>query len=424
MNRSGVFISVALALLAATARAQDGPDGLIASPEAGWPQWRGARRDSISAEKNLLPTWPAEGPKLLWKAGGLGRGWSTPIVTGGTVYVTGDVEDDLVIFAFDTDGKPKWKTTNGRAWKGSYPGARASLTYSEGMLYHMNAHGRLAALEPATGKEVWAVNVLERFDARNITWAIAECVLVDGGRIIVTPGGTKALMAALDKRTGDTIWTTPGGEEKATYTSPILLRHGERRIIVNCTSHHAIGVDADNGKLLWKTPLRNRYGSTCSTPVYGDGGVFFAAPDGPNGVMHRIGPDGKSVEPAWTTQVDTLTSSGIYLDGTLFASGSKNSKTLYALDWKTGQERHVIKLTDARSPYAAVAMVWADGRLYCQVEEGTVAMLKPGPEGIEVAGKFTLVDARRPGDAWAHPVLLDGKLYLRYHDTIWCYAVR
>jgi hypothetical protein len=141
-------------------------------------------------------------------------------------------------------------------------------------------------------------------------------------------------------------------------------------------------------------------------------------------MLHRIAPDGKSVELAWKTRVDTLTSSGIYLDGTLFASGSKNSKTLYALDWKTGQQRHVLKLTDARSPYAAVAMVWADGRLYCQVEEGTVAMLKPSAEGIEVAGKFTLVDARRPGDAWAHPVLLDGKLYLRYHDTLWCYAVR
>ena len=118
------------------------PDGLIASPEPDWPQWRGPRRDGIWDEKGLLQSWPEGGPKLVWKIGGLGRGWSSPIVVGKTLYITGDLDEDLVIFALDVrDGSVRWKAKNGQAWKGSYPGCRAACTYSEGRLYHLNAHG-------------------------------------------------------------------------------------------------------------------------------------------------------------------------------------------------------------------------------------------------------------------------------------------
>ena len=134
--------------------AAQGADGLIASPERGWPQWRGPRRDAVSSEIGLLTTWPEQGPPLRWKVGGLGAGWASPIVVGGTIYVTGDVGDELVVFAFDLEGKPKWQARNGVAWKGPYPGARACSAFSEARLYHMNAHGRVACFEVASGKEV------------------------------------------------------------------------------------------------------------------------------------------------------------------------------------------------------------------------------------------------------------------------------
>ena len=190
-------------------------DGLITSPEPGWPQWRGPRRDGISDEKDLLQSWPEGGPKLLWKIDGIGAGWSCPIIVGQRIYITGDVGEDLVIFALNLNGEVQWKIKNGRNWKNPYPGARACCVFSEGRLYHMNAHGRVVCLDAASGKELWAVNILERFDAKNITWALSECLLVDGPRLIVTPGGRKALMAALDKRTGKTIWITePFGNDK------------------------------------------------------------------------------------------------------------------------------------------------------------------------------------------------------------------
>ena len=254
-------------------------DGPIASPEPDWPQWNGPRRDGISREKGLLPTWPEAGPKLAWKIGNLGRGWSSPIIVRDRLYITGDVDDDLVIFAFDLDGKPLWKAKNGRSWTGSYPGARACCAYSEGKLYHMNAHGRVVCLEADTGKELWAVDVLERFQGQNITWAMSECLLVDGARVIVTPGGEKALMAALDKQSGRTVWTTePLHEDRASHCSPLLFRHAGQRIIANCSSAHGFAVDADTGKLLWTVPLRSPYGVNVATPVYGAGRIFYVTP--------------------------------------------------------------------------------------------------------------------------------------------------
>ncbi len=395
-------------------------DGLIASKEQDWPQWRGRRRDGISDEEGLLSSWPAGGPKLLWKVDGLGKGWSSPIVAGERLYVTGDVGDELVVFAFDLNGTEQWRAKSGKAWKGPYPGARACCAFSEGRLYHLNAHGRLACLDAGSGKEIWAVDILKRFSARNITWALSECLLVDGTRVIVTPGGRKALMAALDKRNGRTVWTTePVGEDRTSHCSPILFQYAGRRVIANCSSAHGFGIDAESGKLLWTVPLKNPHGVNTATPVYSSGSVFYVTPYAELGRAYRLGADGQdiSVEHLWTSPLDTVTGGAVLVDGTLFAAGYKNSKWWFGVDWQTGKTKYELKeLTTG-------AAIYADGRLYCLDESGTVALLKPGSERLDVVGRFRLV-RRRVRDAWAHPVLHDGRLYLRYHNTLWCYDVK
>ncbi|MFO7903232.1 MAG: PQQ-binding-like beta-propeller repeat protein, partial [Pirellulaceae bacterium] len=298
--------------------------GLIASPEPGWPQWRGPRRDGVADETGLLQQWPEAGPEMLWQVDDLGKGWSSPIIVDERLYITGDIGDDLVIFALDLDGTVRWQAKNGSAWTGSYPGARATCVFSEGRVYHLNAHGRLACLIAETGEEAWAVNILQRFDGKNITWALSECLLVDGERVIVTPGGEKGLMAALDKRDGQTVWVTePLGDDSATHSSPILFRHGGRRVIANCSSAHGFGVNADNGRLLWTVPLKNRFGVNAATPIYGAGCVYFVTAYTEFGRLYRLRAEAASmeVERVWTCALDTVTGSGVLVEGTLYSAG-------------------------------------------------------------------------------------------------------
>lgn len=394
------------------------PDGLIASPEPGWPQWRGPRRDGISTQTGLLPDWPEGGPKLLWKREQCGQGWSSPIVVGPLVYLTGDLDGQLWILALDLDGRLRWKTPHGQAWEKSFPGSRAACCYSEGRLYLLNAHGQLGCFDAQTGRRQWSVDVLERFDAENITWGLSECLLVDGPRVIVTPGGRKALMAALDKRTGQTLWTTaPQDEGWATYSAPILFRHAGRRMLANCSSDSGFGVDADSGRLLWSVPLKNQYGVNVSTPLYGSGRVYYVTAYFSGG-CYRLLAQGDEVraEPAWTTPLDTVTGAGVLVDGRLYSAGyRKPKKHWFCVDWATGQVQY------EWNESTTSAAVYAEGRLYALAEDGNVVLLEPTAHELRVRGQFRLVPKAR--DAWAHPVLLDGRLYLRYHDTLWCYAV-
>jgi len=400
--------------------ANSAENGLIASPESGWPQWRGPRRDGISDETGLLPAWSEGVPKLLWKIDGLGTGWSSPIVTNGKIYITGDVGGNLVIFAFDLNGNSLWKAKNGKSWKGPYPGARACCAFSEGRLYNMNAHGRVACLDASSGRELLAVDILERFKAKNITWALSECLLVDGPRLIVTPGGKEALIAALDKTDGSIVWASePLGNDQTSHCSPILFRQAGRRIIANCSSAHGFAVDADTGELLWKVPLKNPYGTNISTPVYGSDLIFFVTPYAELGRAYRLVMDKGNMraEHLWTSPLDTVTGGGVLVDGTLYAAGYRQSKWWFAVDWQTGRTKHELKdLTTG-------AVIYADGRLYCLDERGRVALLKPESNGLEIMGRFDLV-SKNVRDAWAHPVLLDGRLYLRYHHILWCYDVK
>ncbi len=395
-------------------------DGLIASPEDGWPQWRGPRRDGISTETGLLQAWPAEGPRLLWKIGELGRGWSSPIIVNGRLYITGDAGDDLVIFAFDTDGKPLWRATNGKAWKGPYPGARAACTFSEGKIYNMSAHGRVTCLDAASGRELWALDILEHFSAKNITWALSECLLVYGPRLIVTPGGPKALMAALHKDDGHVLWSTPPlREENTSHCSPILFEYAGRRIVSNCSASCGFGLDADTGKLLWTVPLKNPYGTNVATPVYGRGAVYYVTPYTEMGRCYRLRADGDKIaaEHLWISCLDTVTGCAVFVDGVLYAANYNRPKWWFAVDWQTGET-----LYECRE-FTTGAAVYADGRLYILDESGQVGLLKPTRDGLQIHGRFSLTD-RKVRDAWAHPVILDGRLYLRYHDTLFCYDIR
>ena len=331
---------------------------LIASPEPDWPQWRGPRRDGVCQETNLLAAWPEGGPKLRWTIDGLGQGYSCPIIAGGRLYITGDVGTNLMIQAYDLSGGLLWRTANGRAWTGPYPGARACGTYSEGHLYQMNAHGRLACLEAPSGRERWAINILERFHAKNLTWAVSECVVVRSNQVIVTPGGTQGLMAALNKKTGETIWTTDplryenNGTfqpyqrdaqgrlvDAASYASPILFELGGRPLLANCSQQHIFCVEADRGQLLWRHPLTTKYQVLATTPVLVGDGLFATGPDGGGGILLGLRWEGGQLRthPRWISTLDTCHGGVVKVGDALIGSWYRSIKGWASVDSFTGR---------------------------------------------------------------------------------------
>ncbi len=415
------LISALLILaLQAAARAE-----YVASPEPDWPQFRGPERSGISPETNLLQVWPENGPPRLWCATNLGTGYASPIVAGGRIFITGDAGDDLHLFALDLSGKLLWKATNGAAWKSPYPGARASCAFSSDRVYHMNAHGQAACFDAATGSLLWTSDVVSQFDSRKPTWGISECLLVDENRVIVTPGGHKASMAALDAHTGRPLWTTEpleaasGKPEGPAYAPPILIRVFGRKHIVGVTARHFFGVNAETGKLEWKLNFPTRHEVIGSSPVLCGDGIFVTGPDNEDGRFLRFVrcDDGISVQQAWTATLDTCHGGIVSLDGFLYGSWYRSFNGWGCLDARDGS----IRWRDRQ--LAMGSAIYADGHLYCLTQKGIMALIKPNPEKLEILSQFVFATVHQ-NNVWTHPVITGGKLYLRDQQALYCFDIR
>jgi outer membrane protein assembly factor BamB len=403
---------------------------LIASPEAGWPQFRGPRRDGVCDERGLLPAWSEGGPRLRWSASGLGKGFSSPVIADGRLFITGDFGEECRVLAFDLDGKPLWQVRNGASWLNQYQGARASVAYSAGKIYHQNAHGRVVCLDAASGRELWAVDLLARFRGENITWGLSECLLVDAGVVYATAGGRDALLVALDQHTGAVRWQSAplfdseGQDvvENASYVSPILVRFAGRRLLLGGSLRHLFCADADTGKLQWTRRRPTPYLVLAMMPVLVGDAVFMAAPHGAPGQLHRlVAPttaDGLvGVEDLWTAKLDSCQGGVVHAEGRLYGAYYPARQGWVALEAATGRV-----LYEAPELIKGAAL-YADQRIYALGEDGGMMLLQPTAERFEVRGRFRLPNTKGR-DAWAHPVIYQGQLYLRYHDTLYCHDIR
>jgi len=366
-----------------------------------------------------LKSWPAGGPKLLWTASGIGKGWSSPVFSGDRIYITGDVDKELHVFALTLDGKHKWKAINGKAWAKPFGGARASCTYDDGRVFNMNAYARLACLNAKDGKEMWTVDLMKEFDAKKIYFGFSESVIVDGDRLIATPGGKKGTVVCLDKKTGKTVWAAGGqGEEAANYSSAILVKLGGKRQVIACGSRHTFGVDADKGKILWSHRHAIKKSMSTSIPVLHNNLLFITNSCREYGTSYclQIDTSGRKAKKIWTSGLDNSHGSVVTVGGRIYSASSRKLPGWLCVDFESGKTKYVKK------DLVRGSLICADGRLYCLAQTGTMALLKPTDKGFENTGQFQLVKGKK--DVWAHPVICSGKLYLRYHDKLYCYDIR
>ena len=386
-----------------------------------WPQFHGPNRDNISTETGLLQQWPDAGPELLWTAKGLGHGFSTVAIADGRIYTAGDIGDDTVITALDLSGGVQWQAKNGRAWTGSQPGSRSTPTVDGDRLYHESPHGDVICLNARTGQKIWNLNVLETYHSRNIEWALAEALLIDGPRVICRPGGPEASFVALDKITGRVAWTSPSSGDLAGYSSATLAECRGLRILMALMSKALVGVNADTGDLLFRFEHQSPFDENITMPIYRDGYVFISTRT-TGSVMLRIDVQGDraSVEPVWRTKdLDNQHGGVILLDGYLYGSSHVNTGGRWiCLDWKTGRTMYVEDGVGKKG-----SLTYADGMLYTMDERGAVGLVEPTPAAHVVVSRFRIPRGGR-GPTWAHPVVCGGRLYLRHSDFLYAYDVR
>lgn len=379
-------------------------------------RWRGSEGNGIYPENGLLKKWPANGPEIAWHFDELGSGYSSPAFANGMIYVSGMEETTGFVYALTPDGKLKWKSAYGPEWTESYPGARSTPVIAGDLLYMYSGMGNLVCMDAATGKLKWQKNILKEFDGINIEWGVTESVVIDGGLVYVTPGGTKNNVVALNRNNGDLVWTSPAKGTLSAHCTPLLINLPSRKLLVTMNSGYIIGFDAATGKMLWSHPHTNKYEIHPNTPIYHDGGLFCFSGYGQGGVKLELNADGSKVTKSWFSQkLDSRMGGMVLVNGYLYGSGD-TGREWRCVDWKTGEEKYADKTI------AKGAVIYADGMLYCYSERGELALVEATPAGFKIAGQ-TKVELGTD-QHWAHPVIDNGKLYLRHGNALIAYKIK
>jgi outer membrane protein assembly factor BamB len=388
-----------------------------AAPDTDWAQWRGPNRDGVSTETGLLKQWPAGGPPVAWTATGLGKGYGSAAVRGDRVFVQGTIGTSSAVFALKrADGVQVWVRALGKTLdqdKGGGP--RGTPTVDGDVLFALSEAGDLACLRVTDGSVVWTRNLLTEFGGSNPEWLLSESPLVDGPRLIVTPGGRGAGMVALDKMTGKTVWAARDLSDQAGYASIVAADVQAVRTYVTLTSQAAVGVRASDGAVMWRYAKATNGTANITTPVLFDNKVFITSAYNTGAALLQMRAEGGSVkadEVYFTRDMMNHHGGVVLVNGYLF--GYSNS-ILTCMEAATG----AVKWKD-RS-VGKGSLTYADGRLYVFGESNTVGLVDASPIGYVERGRFSIADQGWP--SWAHPVVAGGRLFIRNQGVLASYNV-
>jgi outer membrane protein assembly factor BamB len=392
--------------------------------------WRGAHRDGIYGEAGLLKSWPAEGPQLLWEVDDVGKGYSSPVVAGSKLYITGLNEngDKEIFSAYTLEGKPLYRVEYGLPWSASYPENRSTPTVVGDKAYVVSGMGEVVCLSVADGKIVWKVDGAEQFSKKEGRWGTAESPLVFDGKVIYSPCGEKTTMVALNASTGAVVWESKPLGKAAAYVSPQLVSYRGKKQIVSVTSQCAYGVDPESGDIRWQFdefPLNKKedYKICVNTPLFKDGKIYVSNGYNLGSFLLQLSDDLASVQLLWRNDdLDTHIGGFVLVNGTIYGSSwiNNNKGNWVAVDWATGATRYDADWGGGKSKGSIIS---ADNMLYCYDERrGFVGLVNATPEKFDVVSEFRI--AKGEGPHWAHPVIYNGTLLVRHGSVLMAYKIK
>jgi outer membrane protein assembly factor BamB len=427
------------AAVAATVAVLAGP-----APAADWPGFRGPNRDGLCTETGLLKEWPEGGPKQVWSAKNLGFGFGTPSVADGKIFGIGTRDGKDGVWALkESDGSELWFTPFADATKVLFQtnGPSGTPTFHKGKVLTVSLNGTLACLDATKGTPFWKKSYLDDFGGKVPVWGYNDSVYVDGDKVICAPGGSKAAVAALNLADGEVIWTTkvPAGDGCG-YSSPVKATiHGTPMYVVLLGKQSGlVGVHAESGKVLWQYKGTGASGGTAQIPIpiVKDDKVWvscsYSAP-GAGAALLQIAPkstDEFEVKEIKTYKKEELNNhhGGMVLVGDYIYFGhNQTAGNPVCVEFKTGE----IQWGPVKPPAGgqkSAAVLYADGRLYFRYENGVLVLIEPDPKKLKVVSSFRLPppDQQPPhlDSSWPHPVIANGKLYIRDQTKMYCYDVK
>lgn len=379
-----------------------------------WPQWRGMQRDGHSECVGLLDKWPAAGPKQLWKTEGLGAGYSSVSVTHDRIYTTGQIEKKDYLFAMNKQGRLLWQREIGPGWFKNYASARSTPTVVDKRIYVMTGAGTVGCFEAESGRRLWSVDIVKRFAGRVPRWGMAESLVILSDRLFCTPGGKDASIVALNRHTGETLWTSQGLNDASGYCSPLIVELNHRPILLTMTEKAAIGMDTRDGTVLWRHGHVNSFKVNANTPIYRDGRIYVTSGYGKGGELLEVSDQG-TVSVRWSDKTLECHHGGVVLvDGYIYGSAGKTGKWI-CLDFNTGRIMYETR------GVGKGAVTYADGMLYCYGENGKVALVPASPHEHKIVSSFRINSGK--GRHWAHPVVADKRLYIRHGEVLMAYDI-
>ena len=378
--------------------------------------WRGPDLNGIYPESGLLDSWPASGPEIIWSFEELGQGHSSAVADNNNIYTAGMIDETGYLFKFDLSGKLLNKYAYGPEYIQSFYGTRGTPVIVGNVAYIVSGFGKLVCMDHSTGKTIWSKDMVKDFGGEVIRWGYNETPVVDGDKLYCTPGGKTDNVVALDRHSGEMIWSCKGKGELSAYCTPLLFEHNGRKILATHTASHLLGIDAETGKLLWSHSQPNKWSVHANTPIYSGGEILYFSGYGQGGGVLKLDQNGESVSEVWFSKdFDSRIGGAVLVDGYIYGSGD-NSRTWKSVDWKTGKAKY------ESSEIAKGTLIFADGKLYCYSEKGELALVKADPEKFELAGntKVTLGSEQH----WAHPMISNGVLYIRHGKALVAYKIK
>lgn len=389
-----------------------------------WPRWRGPNADGISPETDLLDRWSTDGPPLAWSSGGMGRGYSSLAIHDGKIYSMGKKSGSVMLVCVSQeDGRLIWETSLG---SGKDPNCTPTVDPASGLVFALTIEGKLVCLSSETGKEIWSKDYASDFQGEMMsTWGYSESPLIDGDRLICTPGSNRGVLAALDKKTGSVLWTTVMAGGKAGYASPVISFGGGVKQYVTLVGKGLIGVRASDGVLLWNYPRIANKTANVPTPIIHGDLVFGSSGYGDGGsALLRLVKAGRNqvrfTEVYYKTNKEVQNHHGgmIRIGDHVYMGHGHNNGFPLCMHLPTGR---VVWGPERGAGTGSAAITAADGHLYFRYENAEMALIEATPSGYKLKGSFRIKS--KNGKSWAHPVILNGKLFLRDQDELHCYSI-